>query len=237
MQATAELSRNHAFVVTAAYVEKCWGLLAARIGPVDAVAHSVDNIQRPFDTAKKLAAYENTRDREIKRLALTARSDDHSKSARVTFGGYVPITASIEGPELVVTRLRDDISDVLAGTKAWYSWIARVNAGYIGMALILVVSLFANLVTPDQEGPFPGVGFAKAALAIGILLLMLGCFAGLAWLFNYVRLRFFPVASFALGQGVDRFDFAERVRWCVLVAFFVSVTASAIILMVWPTAY
>ena len=54
------------------------------------------------------------------------------------------------------------------------------------------------------------------------------------WLLDHLKKRFFPLVSFVLGQGIQRFPLAERVRWGVLVALAVSVLASAFVVIVLP---
>ncbi len=46
--------------------------------------------------------------------------------------------------------------------------------------------------------------------------------------FNKLREKFFPIATFAIGQGKERYELEEKIRWSIIVALVVSVLASLI---------
>ena len=72
---------SHAFVVGPDELKKFVGLLQERIGKVDICAYCADGFSREFKAVKDLIAYENPKSKDIRRIHLSAHSDDYKKSA------------------------------------------------------------------------------------------------------------------------------------------------------------
>jgi uncharacterized membrane protein len=54
------------------------------------------------------------------------------------------------------------------------------------------------------------------------------------WGLYWLRKRFFPVATFAIGQGLTRHQHYEQIRWVVIVGFVISVLASIVVTVLRP---
>ena len=82
---TVELPQ--AFVVGEDELKKVADLLSDRIGNLEIRADCTDDVARTFTTVKELAAFENAKGKEIRRLHISARSDDFKKRATIDLSG------------------------------------------------------------------------------------------------------------------------------------------------------
>ncbi len=228
-----ELSFRTAFILRSDAVRRIWTIMQTGIGRVSATARCADNARREFTTIDALLGFDNTRGKEIRSLEIAGRSDDWNKSADITFRSSTePISISLSAPaEGDVSRLRDDLSDVVAGTKAWYSGVSRINLGIVLMATFGFLWVVAQIVAvgSTRTDPKPSVTVERAFVLAADLVLVLAGFMLVCWLINHLHSRYFPRATFALGQGVDRFELDDKIRWVVLIGFFVSVFASLVV--------
>ena len=142
---------SHAFVVSPDGLKKLVGLLQKRIGEVDISVKCADDLSREFSTLKDLIAYENPKPKEIRSIYLRARSDDYSKSAAVIFRGYSwlgpGISIDANGREDVISRLKEEILDIIAGMRPKYDVMYRinlVNRAWIVFGILLFVGLLLS---------------------------------------------------------------------------------------------
>ena len=217
MEAHVRTTRKHAFVLRQDDLQKIWKLLENRIGTVDASAECSDDMERVFDTWEELASYDNPPRKKITKLSVESHSDDREKYADVSFSAQESegIRIWIRASEQLGSEIKDKISDILDGTKPWYSFLARENSLLFLILTVVVVFLSRLLETLET-------------LAVKILVTIpLGIIMGLIarrlvepwfWLF--------PVGYFALGQGEHRYEIGEKVRWGIVIAFVVSFAAS-----------
>lgn len=107
---------SHAFVVRPDELKKLVELLQKRIGKVDISADYVDKIEREFDTLKERIAYENPKSKRIRRIHLSARSDNYSKSATVVFRDsfLMGVSISPENDQVALARLEEIIAEQLS---------------------------------------------------------------------------------------------------------------------------
>ncbi len=235
MQAKVDLDIKHAFVMRADQINRIWAFLQGAIGPVRATASCADHIERAFTSPNELNAYENARARAIRGLLFTAWIADHDRSAYLNLRGdsFRSVSLKIEGPEIIVSRLRDDLLELFDGMKPWYSRITRLDFFYVVMGVLafmmIVVAGMAGGTKSERS-----LSFVQAVRVAAELVGVLAGLAGLVWLLNRLRERFFPVAAFAIGQGLDRFQFDEKIRWVVIVGFVVSVFASLVAAFLYP---
>jgi hypothetical protein len=226
MQVMAEIDRRHAVVLNADDIEKIWSLLQSVNGEVTAEILCGDNIKRSFTELKDLANYETSRSRQILELYFSARSSDYKKSASLRFGSSsFSVSFRAEGPELDILRFKDNIADVTDGLRPWYSIVTRINFYFALVALLLFCSIILRAMV--QEGK-QGATFIQALTAALIAILVFACSVGLAWGLTKLRERFFPIVTFAIGQGKHRNEFDEKIRWCVIVGFIVSLFATLV---------
>jgi len=227
MNASASVERRHAFVLSATDTQTLWRLLEEFAGKTEATALCSDDLERTFDTPDELLAYDNPVSREIVKLSLASRSSDYNTRAEVSFfsNDQPSIRLRATGAEDSVTRFKAALIDTLGGMRPWYSPVARLDFIYVVGGIFLVLIMLVQAMTGDGK-PTPGLSAGKAGLVIIITLAMLAILGLMIWVLNLLRRRFFPVATFSLGQGQRRHDFDERIRWVVFVGLLVSIVGS-----------
>lgn len=229
MNSKFELQLRDAFVVSEEPLKKIHGLLAERIGTTSITAECADSVAREFEGLGALLKYENPKQKRIVTLRLYARSSDFGKSANIEFTDkwyFGGIRIAIEARDDVVTRLRSDLLDIVAGMRPWYFPLNKVDVFLAAVICYLVtwISLlvFAAMRSSDPPPPTSSYLSAKEQLA---LLGFLGFFFGTVYLVHRFRSILFPHGSFILGQGKTRFDTLEKWRWGFVIAFVASLVA------------
>jgi len=237
LEARANIELKHAFVLRASEVRKVWSFLSDSIGTVKATVSCVDHLERVFSSVEELANYENSRPRAIRSVSFTARSQNSNASAHLRLRGdsYSSISLDVEGPEPAVSQVRDRLSEVFDGMRPWYSAISRIDFFFV----ILGIIFFAFLVLRGMHVSDTPEKSLTLLQALWLALIFIGIFlaiGALIFFLNWLRRRFFPVACFTIGQGEDRYNFDEKVRWAVLVGFVVSLFASLVAAFLLPKA-
>ena len=220
-----------AFVAGTCELKKLTELLQDRIGKVKIQVDCADDFSREFETVEDLINFENPKSKEIRCIHLSAYSDNYSERATIVLprsfrGG---ISVEFAAREDVISRLREDVQDILVGMRPWYNILARVefsNSNFLIFALlawfvVLQVSIYENL---GEE--------KKIAMTVPAIIL-----SGSLWVFimglffggNKLRDFFFPSAVFTIGQGASRFKNKEWVRRGMVISFPVSLVAGLII--------
>ena len=234
----------HAFVVGPDELKKLVELLQKRIGKVGIHADCADDLSREFKTLKDLITYENPKPKEIRSIRLNARSDDYSKSATIVF--RMPprhssgISIDITGREDVVSRLKEEILDIIVGIRPWYGVMYRinfVNPVWVVLGILLVVGILLTFSFLFLAlGWMPAVPEANRKDLVSrlrsirtVLLIPQVIFFVIAVFSNKILKSFFPKAVFTIGQGKSRFEHQEKVRWVVIIGFCVSLAASLVV--------
>ena len=225
---------KQAFVVRPDHLKKLVELLQKHIGKVYISTDCVDKIKRDFETVEDLIGYENPKSKRISRLHLRARSNDDSKSATIVFRAPLwfqePVSIDVIGREDVVSILKEQVLDVLSGMCPWYSRIASADLLTIigvGCWILLFISSIAVLFEwiPVADSPSSDSKNVKGeAFAIVFCLITLLAI----WSFYQLRGFLFPKLVFTIGQGESRFRLLEKVRWGVVITFFVSLAATLV---------
>ena len=227
MEAQTRFDAQHAFVLEVEHVEKIWCLLEEQGMVVKATVDCSDGIVRHYEEKGSLASYENPKRAAISAVSFSGRIVEPFATAEIDLGARYSksVSVSISGEETLVSSMRMSISDIVDGMKPWYSRIAVLDLSTIWFSIFMVLLLLAQLMGSSGEAK-PSIPFTKAlsmvvvvAAVIGVVAFVIG---GVSWLRN----RYFPVATFALGQGASRHDHFERIRWAVIVAFVISLAAS-----------
>ena len=233
---------SQAFVVGPDELKKLVDLLQERVGKVSISADCIDKIQREFSTVKELIDYENPKSKRISRIYLSARSDDYSKSATIAFrdsssfsGG---VSLSITAREDVVLRLKDKILDIVAGTRRWYSplatfdftkiihWIVYFLFFFVVVISIAFLAFKFGLISDDKEG-IEIRDQVRVFITFPSFIFFIVCFTFLSKPFKWL----FPSGVFMIGQGRSRYETLERIQWCVVIAFMVSLAAGVVLLI------
>lgn len=222
------------FVLTAEDVLRVWTLLEQQVGPTCARSTCADGVERTFPDSHALTTYDNLPAREIRSLHLSASSPtDRDCHVSISFGEDFSrsIGLRLEGPEVEMAHLRTVIRDLCEGIRPWYSWITRIDGFYLVWGVASFGYLVLSVMTGDTRAARPHT-FSEAVSIVAVILAVLGVLMGAVWGFNYLRNRYFPVAMFAIGQGAQRHQRHESMRWVVVVGFLVSVAASLLVALV-----
>jgi hypothetical protein len=225
-----DFALRSAFVLRPEAIRRIWDILDSGIGSVSATARCADNSRREFSTVSALLEFDNARAREILSLEISARSKDWKRSGDVTFRAWSdPISVTLKlDDEGDVPRTRDDLRHVLDGTKAWYSGISRIDLGYVLMGCLAILWLVSSIAVGDRLGARASVPIGRAVVLALELVLVISGIGVVCWLVHRLHRRYFPRAMFAIGQGTDRFDVDDKMRWAVIIGAVVSVFGSLV---------
>ncbi len=231
---SVELSQ--ALVVGEDELKKLADLRSERIGQLEVWADCADDVSRTFKNVNELLAFENVRGKEIRRLHLSARSDDFEKRARIDFSGsrWPGIVLDFVGRDDVVSRLRTGVFDLVGGTLPWYAWLHRVDYGFVAI-LACFLTWFGSLTAVAFKWiPVDGSKEQNPSGSALAQLMVFGWFGVLlatGILLNRFRNSVFPRAVFLIGQGKSRFQHLERIQWGIVIAFIVSISAGLVTLV------
>ncbi|MDP5133187.1 MAG: hypothetical protein NWQ54_20085 [Paraglaciecola sp.] len=229
MEAQLRIERAHAFVITEANLKKVWISLEENVGDVSAEVSFNDSIARKVKSFDELMSFENSKSKKINRIEVYGRSDSNDNWARILFSDskYRPIEISATGEDRAITSFGDNITEVIDGLKPWYSTISKLEFFYIIGFICWFSFALLNIMIPDTPNNEP----IELANGVKIILAGFGMIAAIVfsiWGLNRLRSVCFPVASFAIGQGLERHRVQENIRWGVVVAFVVSLFSSTV---------
>lgn len=234
MDAHYSVELPHAFVAGSEELKKLSALLDSRIGNVKFQADCADDVSRSFDSVRELVAYENPKAKEIRRIHLSACSDDYTKRARIDLSGsrWRGISLDFSARDDVVSRLRTDCLEVIAGMRPWYSIMHRID--FVSLGVLAYAVLWLALLAVVAFKLVPGSDSQESNVSSSALgqLVVIGIIAALfssGIIVNRFRDFIFPRAVFRIGQGESRFKQLERVHWGVVVAFLASFAAGLVI--------
>lgn len=194
---------SHAFVIDGSKLKKLTELLKNRVSNVSVSAGCVDGMSYEFKTVEDLIAYENPKSKKIVSIKLYAESEDFSRSARISFvsqGFPTGILIEVTGNEDIISRLRDEILDIIKGTRPLYDMLSRFPYGYsagIGILIGLIVRIYLKrYLTETFEEEAENI--ARLLMYASTLLIMYPVYKLLCFCF--------PKGCFAIGQGKSRFN-------------------------------
>ena len=236
MVANSEFSVKHAFVLEREQVRKICRLLQDRVAPPSISAKCADGIAREFPDINQLLEYENPRKRRIVALTFSSNTKDWTKRAQVSFAAHswATVSVSISGAETSVLRLKDELGEVVDGTKPWYWRFARIDFFIAALIVWCVAGSLLGIYANHEGAPTvkQAVTLIYAFSVIGVVSAALGGLALLGWGLICLRDRYFPLALFRIGQEARRFETDDKVRWTIMIGFAVSLIAS-IVVSVW----
>ena len=229
MQATFRKKENHAFVLYEDDLRKIWNKLTEYDKEVSAKVLFSDEIERTVTTLKELLGFENSKKRKILSIQFYAVSHDRNNSTRVEFENdrMRTITLSSSGDDSVVTKVGDELPEIISGTKPWFSPLSRIDVFSMLMGSFMLLLFFANMMTSSSPESEARTFDESLKVLFGLFSIGLGAFF-LNKILTKTRDYVFPVSTFVVGQGKKRYSVQEKVRWGVLVSFFVSLTASIV---------
>ena len=235
MAVTFDLVNKSAFVLRPDAVRRVWTTLESAIGLVSATARSA-TARREFGSLSRLLAFDNAKAKEIRSLQFSARSRDFKRYGDVTFGGrygLTPISATLSAQEDgEILQAYEELRDTINGTRAWYSLISRVDVATGFFVSVGVIWFVGYIALGDPPEPRRGVELGQAVLRAAAAVGVIGALGLFGWLLWRLHARFFPRAFFALGQGVDRYQVDDNMRWVVIVGLVFSVFGSLVVAFV-----
>ena len=194
-----------------------------------------DKVTRTYQSIDDLKNIENTSKNPIVSLDIAARKKDYSLDFSCSWetSSHSRTWISISGDEGDVIAISEVFNNRILAMRPWYSFFTKGDLIVIVFSLVFIITLIMSALALFllADKPFVPSEKSKAeAPAIAILFLVF-VFAG-TWLLEKFRKKIFPKQVFALGQGVDRNEFMEKVRWSVVVGFVVSAAVSAIFVLI-----
>jgi len=229
MEAHTRFDITHAFVATSDDIKKFWSIFTSYGLVVTVAASCTDGLVRHFDSCESLLQYDNPTRAAITSLDISARLREPYTTAEISLGARysAPISISLRGDEGAVSSMRTYVSDASDGMRAWYSAISRIDFFYIWFPVLVFLLMLGQVMSPSGV-PHPATPLKKAVESLAFVGLVIGGIAAAIWSISLLRKRCFPVATFAIGQGLSRHKQKEQVRWVVVVGFVVGVGASLV---------
>lgn len=228
MEAHLRKEWGHALVVNEAGLRKIWALTETDIGPPHAEIEFSDSIHRKYQTIDNVLNIENSDRKKVQRVEITSRSTSENR-IRIVLSNKYRTTVEVDayGEDDLVEKYGRNLSEIIDGLKPWYSPLCKVDFTYIIWVPICIAIALLEVMTPKNTETQQANDLFFAVKILGILFGGLATIALMIWGLNRLRAIYFPLVSFAIGQGSERYRVQENVRWSVAVAFVVSVAATA----------
>ena len=197
-----------------------------------------DALSREPQALDDVLRFDNSPERSIVRLTLTACTSDLKSWASISFGNeeFINLRIQLEGSEEAIVPLNRELESRLAAMRPWYAIMTRGDVFLLSMAFLFgLVFLLAAVVAfgPDRIASSPTPDLRREARSVALGLGTPAVWFGLAWLLHRARNWLFPIGSFVLGSGKARYDVREKIRWTVVVGFVVSVAGSFVAALRW----
>ncbi|WP_346837985.1 hypothetical protein [Microbulbifer sp. SAOS-129_SWC] len=227
MKSTYNTKINHAFVLHEADLRRVWAKLESYDCHITATVLFSDEVERTVDNIEDLVSFENSEKRKIVRINITADSSERDNRVRIEFEDYSFRTISVwaSGNDELVTKVSDEMPEIISGIRPWYSFISRVDVFWLLYAPLILAYLFADMMYSSKSQK-TALTFMQSAKVIGFLLLGILALFLSHKLLTHLKNYLFPVANFAIGQGVRRYQTQDQFRFAVVIGFFVSIAAS-----------
>ncbi|MBP5124004.1 hypothetical protein [Pseudomonas protegens] len=226
MKAESRFDTKKSFVLNPEDVKKIWVLFQGAGLEVEATLDCADGIARKTKLMSDVLDYDNALRVEIKSLKLSGYSADLKAFSTITLGGAysTSVSFSLVGHVDEVADMRIKLMDVVDGIKPWYDLLSRFDIFTTMAAVFMICGFYFSLLGSGK--PKTNVEPSQAFYLTFVIIAVLVAIGLFVWGFSCLRRRFFPVAVFEIGQGLKRNEFAEKVRWGVVVAFVVGVAAA-----------
>lgn len=169
----------------------------------------------------------NSRQRRITAITINTPYTNRRLRARISFRPYnfgSSIEYEVSGDTASVLGLADELDQRLQGFRQPYSPILRVNFFLLAAAYFVILYLYAATVSAMTDAPDTAASLREVLFS---WLLVFGPFVAAA-LLQWLRSRLFPVATFAIGQGLARNKTLNFWRVVVIVGLVVGVVSSVI---------
>ena len=231
MKLSRSTTETRAFVLTWASLEKLHSSIAERLPQVYISARCSDQLDRVFESLQELTDFGNPSRAAIQELRITGRDSKRDQRFSISLSNErrINVRISLDANEEDAIPLNDLATDTVDSLRPWYSWVARADwywlvlGGWLGTQLALATLKLA--LAGDKVITF-SIGTLTTAKEVlkGVLIGLAPFSAGFA--LNSVRNKFFPVGTFAIGQGELRHTSAEVTRTVLIAGLAVSIVTS-----------
>lgn len=205
-------------------------------------ASCTDRLNRTFADIDELRKFNNSQRTAIAELEIIASDDKRSQrfSMALSNNERHNVRISLDADESIAIHVNDLYQDFLDSVRPWYSWIARADAYFVvfGIWLFALLGLLAAILfklfqlfslLEAKSIPFkwpkfevPGTVFLSSVL-IGLVVPFVVA------AINRFRSKFFPMGTFAFGDGENRYNRDEVIRTVVIAGFAISVVSGLIV--------
>lgn len=234
MKASVSINVRTSALVDESDLKKISELLADRIGDVSFHLDCADEVERTATGLKELMKYENAYPSRIVRLRIRAIGEKpFEKSAVVDFAGkmFRDVWVTIEGRDDVVSRLRNDLSEVIHGMRPPYAILHSISFGRIAFGLCVGFLLmmgswgtFFAIKTNDEKV----LSVSEYVNGLCLMLICVGVFVGSGFGVDWLLRKVFPKMVFLIGQERRRYDSLEKFQWGVVISGVLGIITSAL---------
>ena len=229
LRASAREDVGQALILEAATISRLWALIAQCGEVVVAEAKCADGLTRHFETLDALLSYENSRRQRILSIEFRSQSEPNQSWARISLESDRRNFSLEADNDSLASAVRQGLIDLFDDARGWYSFTATHSPA---TGVFLVCLLFGSIAPTLFLGPqflsrskttFTWIELILTAVYT-IVLMALSLF--IMWASERLRRRYFPVLSFAIGQGLDRHRHEDKIRWVIVGAIISVITGS-----------
>lgn len=234
MKLSRSTLETRAFLLTWSSLEQIYSSVATRLPKVSISAKCADRLDREFTSLQELKEFANPSRAAIQELRITGRDHAHDQRFSISLSNErrLNVRISLDADEENALPLNDLASDAVDSLRPWYSWVAKADwywlvlGGWAATQIVLIALklLLAGdkVLSFSSNAPVTARDFLKTGL---IAFAPLAAGIGL----NFVRDKFFPMGTFAIGQGELRHNSAEVTRSVLIAGFAVSIVTSVVL--------
>ncbi|MFV8830574.1 hypothetical protein [Alkalihalobacterium sp. APHAB7] len=172
----------------------------------------LDGTSINFNSLDELISYPNRKEKQYTSISI---SNNYSSSIRISLTlsnrQYSTISYRVNGDEKEVDFYARKIEEVIYSLRQWYSFLS-VPSFVVHVLFISIFSIIAALLLSSF-----GILTADTSIYIALPITIVNTF-----IYDKVRQNLFPVATFELGDGIDRAKFKNTLRAGILVSIFLT---------------
>ncbi|QGT81328.1 hypothetical protein [Pseudomonas coronafaciens] len=226
MDAQSRFDSKQSFVLDVPAVTSIWETLQKSDFQVEAVMDCGDGISRRTTLLNDVVNYSNPPKAQLESVKFHGYNRSKGNYATVFVGAEhsINLSFSLTGTAVQVSDTRERLVNIFDSIKPWYDRVTKLDF-FVVLGLILIFGgMYSTLLS--QSKPKADYTPLQAFYILGGSVALVVSGAALAWFLNKARSKIFPKAVFQIGHGIRREEFSEKIRWCVVVAFVVSIAAA-----------
>jgi hypothetical protein len=223
------------FVLTDENLENLLSQIAPILPDIRLSCACADGLERNFLRLDEMIAFRNPLKTSIKSITISALSEDQTDRFGIAFDskGTRNLWVFINATEDVGLQLDQIANSVQDAIRPWYSPVAKADWVNIVLGLWLfsiflpiTISILRVGVSNVPWGSIDSVNIPTTTWIKAFAVALVPFVAGAV--LNILRNRYFPMGTFAIGDGKSRFGRAEIIRTVVIVAFAISIASSVV---------